>query len=47
MWYSDEEEALYKLISSYIATLTKSNLKRLIEDAYIELGTNKSFFILL
>ncbi len=46
-WYSDEEEALYKLISSYIATLTKSNPKRLIENTYIESGTNKSFFILI
>jgi hypothetical protein len=38
---------LYKLISSCITTLTKSNLKRLIEDIYIELGTNKLFFILI
>ncbi len=45
--YSDKEEASYKLISSYIATLTKSNLKRLIKDTYIESGTNKSFFILI
>ncbi|PMD60363.1 uncharacterized protein K444DRAFT_528217, partial [Hyaloscypha bicolor E] len=39
-WYSDEEEALYKLISSYIATLTE-------KDRYIESGTNKLFFVLI
>ena len=38
---------LYKLINNYIATLTKSNLKRLIKDIYIELKINKSFFILI
>jgi hypothetical protein len=47
MWYFDEEEASYKLISNCIVTLTESNPKRLIEDAYIKSGTNKSFFILL
>jgi hypothetical protein len=31
--------------SSYTTTLTKSTLRRLIEDTYIESGTNKSFFI--
>jgi len=46
-WYSDEEEASCKLTSSCIATSTKSNPKRLTEDAYIESGTNKSFFISL
>ena len=44
-WYSDEEEASYKLTSSCIATSTESNPKRLIEDTYIESGTNKSFFV--
>jgi hypothetical protein len=45
MWYSDKEEASYKLISSCIATSTESNPKRLTEDMYIESGMNKSFFI--
>lgn len=46
-WYFNEEEASYKLISSYIVTLTESNPKRLIEDTYIESGINKSFFVLI
>jgi hypothetical protein len=45
MWRSDDEEESWKLTSSCTATSTKSTLKRLTEDAYIELGTNKSFFI--
>ena len=32
-------------MSRYIATSIKSTPKRLIKDAYIESGTNKSFFI--
>ena len=47
MWHSASEETSWKLTSSSIATLTESNLRRLIIDAYIELGTNKSFFISL
>jgi len=47
MWHSAGEETSWKLISSSIATLTESNLSRLTTDAYIELGTNKSFFISL
>jgi hypothetical protein len=45
MWHSDNEEASWKLTSSCIATSTESTPKRLTEDAYIESGTNKSFFI--
>ncbi|TVY45311.1 hypothetical protein LSUB1_G000952 [Lachnellula subtilissima] len=45
MWYSDKEEASYKLTSSCIATSTESNPERLTEDIYIESGTNKSFFV--
>jgi hypothetical protein len=45
MWHSDDEEESWKLTSSCTATSTKSTLKRLIEDAYIASGTNKSFFI--
>ena len=47
MWDSDEEAASCKIISSCIATSTKSDLKRITEDAYIESGTNKSFFMSL
>ena len=45
MWHSDNEEESWKLTSSCTATSTKSTSKRLIEDACIESGTNKSFFI--
>jgi hypothetical protein len=45
MWHSDNEEASWKLTSSCTATSTESTPKRLTEDAYIESGTNKSFFI--
>lgn len=47
MWHSAGEETSQKLISSSIAILTESNLSRLTTDTYIELGTNKSFFISL
>jgi hypothetical protein len=47
MWHSTGEETSWKLISSSIVILTESNLSRLIIDAYIEPGMNKSFFISL
>ena len=45
MWHSNDEEESWKLTSSCTAIPTESTLKRLTEDAYIESGTNKSFFI--
>jgi hypothetical protein len=45
MWHSDDEEESWKLTSSCTATSTESTPRRLTEDAYIESGTNKSFFI--
>jgi hypothetical protein len=47
MWHSAGEETSWKLTSSSTATSTESNLSRLTTDAYIESGTNKSFFISL
>lgn len=47
MWHFNNKEESQKLTSKCTATLTKSTLKRLIEDAYIKSGTNKSFFILV
>jgi hypothetical protein len=37
----------YKFTSSCIITSTESNPKRLIENIYIKLGTNKLFFVLI
>jgi hypothetical protein len=45
MWHSNDEEESWKLTSSCTATSTESTPKRLTEDAYIESGTNKSFFM--
>lgn len=45
MWHSDNEEKSWKHTSSCTATSTESNPNRLTEDAYIESGINKSFFI--
>lgn len=45
MWYSDDKEESWKLTSSCTATSTENTPKRLTEDAYIESGTNKLFFI--
>ena len=45
MWHSNDEEESWKLTSRCTATSTESTPKRLTEDAYIESGTNKSFFI--
>jgi hypothetical protein len=42
VWHSDDEEEFWKRTSSCTANSTKSTPKRLTEDAYIELGTNKS-----
>ncbi len=49
MWHSASKETSWKLTSSSTATatLTESNLSRLTTNAYIESGTNKSFFISL
>jgi hypothetical protein len=47
MWHFNDKEESWKLISSYTAISTKSTLRRLTEDAYIESRTNKSFFILI
>jgi hypothetical protein len=45
MWHSNDEEESWKLTSSCTAISTESTPKRLTEEAYIEVGTNKSFFI--
>jgi hypothetical protein len=47
MWHSASEETSWKLTSSSTATSTESNLSRITINAYIESGTNKSFFISL
>ena len=45
MWHSNDEEESWKPTSRFTATSTESTPKRLTKDAYIESGTNKSFFI--
>lgn len=45
VWHSDNEEEPWQLTSSCTATSAESIPKRLTEVAYIESGTNRSFFI--
>jgi hypothetical protein len=45
VWHSDDEEETWKLTSSCRAASTESTPNRLIQDAYIDSGTNKSFFM--
>ncbi|KAL5312953.1 hypothetical protein ACEPPN_019379 [Leptodophora sp. 'Broadleaf-Isolate-01'] len=47
MWYSEREETSWKLTGSCTATSMESNMNRLLRDAYVGSGTNKSFFVSL
>merc|ERR1712225_150549 len=46
-WYSEREEMSWKLTGRCTATSMESNMNRLLQDAYVASGTNKSFLVSL